>query len=152
MSIPFDIDAGSNEFLYNNAFYTSVIGNNLCEIIRREALPGLKKIASTQEGDRLDKALTKTRKGFFTLNNDIYVPMHNFKSCSDYFRAGAVAPIIHQIRVPTIVLHARDDLIIPVTFAPIEAIKQANSQVMLAFTKRGNHACHISGWFWPTHW
>jgi predicted alpha/beta-fold hydrolase len=72
----------------------------------------------------------------------VMVPMHGFASVRDYYDRTTAAPWLPAIRVPTLVVHAEDDPIIPgATVRP--ALAAASAAVQVARTDHGGHA----GWF-----
>lgn len=78
--------------------------------------------------------------------------MYGFKNVQEYYNKTSVGPIIHQVRVPTIVLNAYDDQICAGELAPIPQATAKGSKLMVAMTKRGNHAAHLAGLIKPYNW
>ncbi len=76
----------------------------------------------------------------------VVAPMHGYGSAEDYYARASAGPLVRHIRVPTLVLHAEDDPLVPADsvrpwlrpgpFALPDAIEQG-------WTERGGHV----GWF-----
>lgn len=65
-------------------------------------------------------------------------PHFGFRGASDYCRQASSASLLSAIRVPTLVLHAEDDPIVPLPDAARRAL-QDNAAVRLCVTPRGGH-------------
>ena len=72
----------------------------------------------------------------------VVAPMHGFVNAADYYRAASSGPYLSKIRVPTLLVHAADDPMVPdFTVRPwIAGLPQA---VEVAWSDRGGHL----GWF-----
>lgn len=68
---------------------------------------------------------------------------HGFAGADDYYQKSASLNVIDRIRIPTLILHSKDDPFIP--FAPLRHPAVAgNPYVLLVGTKRGGHVAFIS--------
>jgi predicted alpha/beta-fold hydrolase len=66
-------------------------------------------------------------------------PLHGFRDADDYWRRASSAPWLAQIRVPTLVLNAKNDPFLPRS-ALESAARKASSDVVLEFPATGGHA------------
>jgi predicted alpha/beta-fold hydrolase len=74
----------------------------------------------------------------------VMVPMHGFRDVSHYYDTTRAGPWLRKIRVPTLMVHAEDDPIIPGwTVAP--ALREVGPAVEVAWTKRGGHVGWLDG-------
>ncbi len=74
----------------------------------------------------------------------VMVPMHGFRDVPHYYDTTRAGPWLGAIRVPTLMLHAEDDPIIPGwTVAP--ALRDAGPAVEIAWTKHGGHVGWLDG-------
>ena len=64
-------------------------------------------------------------------------PLGNFESTEHYYTVATVTPILDQIRIPTLILAAQDDPLIP--FAIFEDARLSDSTLLYA-PERGGHA------------
>jgi predicted alpha/beta-fold hydrolase len=77
------------------------------------------------------------------LFDDLYTaPRGGFHDAVDYYRRAAALPLIPQIRVPTLIVTARDDPFI--TFEPFDALPAAQ-HITVHVTERGGHLGFL-GW------
>jgi predicted alpha/beta-fold hydrolase len=68
---------------------------------------------------------------------------HGFTNAEDYYYRSSSLRVIHDISVPTLIVHAEDDPFIPFTPLRDEAFA-ANPYILLLETKRGGHVAFIS--------
>lgn len=117
------IEAKSN-FIYNRSFVAS-----LKQKLRRVqklrpdvySLEPLKKLRTVRDFDRA------------------YTAVHGgFRDVEDYYNRSSSLPLIKQIRVPTLIIHAQDDPFIPFDSFLDESIA-ANEFVILLTPKTGGH-------------
>ena len=93
-----------------------------------EALPtaGLPKTASIWEFDEVYTA-----------------PAFGFADAEDYYRQCSAARFLHDIRVPTLVLHARDDPFIPFEAFNLAALRE-NPWISFLSPPHGGHVAFVS--------
>jgi predicted alpha/beta-fold hydrolase len=72
----------------------------------------------------------------------VIVPMHGFASVDDYYRQASAGPWVRKIRVPTLLLHAEDDPMVPPDCVR-PWVERAPSAVDQRWSERGGHI----GWF-----
>jgi len=98
---------------------------------------------------------TKMNTHFKTLKNfdeKITAPLHGFVDASDYYSNSSCRQYLHLIRVPTLLLQAKDD-----PFMTNDLLPEPNelpAQVILEVFENGGHVGFISGRFpWnPQYW
>jgi hypothetical protein len=66
-------------------------------------------------------------------------PLHGFRDADDYWVRASSAPWLSEIRVPTLLLNARNDPFLP-TAALERASARASDRVVLEFPRSGGHA------------
>ncbi len=70
-------------------------------------------------------------------------PAFGFADARDYYAKASSLPLIRNIRLPTLIIHAEDDPFIP--FAPLRDPSIAtNPYVLLIATERGGHVAFVS--------
>jgi uncharacterized protein len=72
----------------------------------------------------------------------VIVPMHGFASVEDYYRRASAGPFVRDIRVPTLLLHAEDDPMVPPDCVR-PWLDDAPRAVEQRWSDRGGHI----GWF-----
>jgi predicted alpha/beta-fold hydrolase len=119
------LDRGVNRRLYTRVFLTTLKAKVFAKIaLRHLAL------------DERRLARVRTLREF----DDLYTaPLHGFRDADDYWRRASSAPWLAQVRVPTLVLNAKNDPFLPRN-ALESAARQASSDVVLEFPATGGHA------------
>jgi len=132
VSAPLDIaaagealDRGLNRLLYTRMFLATLKPKSLAKL---EIFPGL------YDGARL--RATRTFREFDDL---VTAPLHGFRDADDYWARASSAPHLERIRVPTLILNARNDPFLPEE-ALLAATRNAAASVVLEFPRTGGHA------------
>ena len=88
------------------------------------------------------------------LDEGFTIKIHpQFKSVIEYYNASSCLDYVEGITVPTLVMHSKDDPVVPVDCVPIDEC-QANPNIITALTRRGSHVCyfmHAGTRRWYTH-
>lgn len=75
----------------------------------------------------------------------IIVPMHGFRDVDAYYEAASSGPWLSRIEVPTLVVHADDDPMVPgSTVRP--SLASASRAVEVEMSAHGGHIGWVSGW------
>ncbi|MBX7221205.1 MAG: alpha/beta fold hydrolase [Blastocatellia bacterium] len=76
--------------------------------------------------------------------DDVYTgPYSGFRDATDYYNQSSSRQFIPQIKVPTMILHAKDDPFVP--YAPLECAEvRANPNVHLLATDKGGHVAFLA--------
>ncbi|HEV8139010.1 MAG TPA: alpha/beta fold hydrolase [Pyrinomonadaceae bacterium] len=70
-------------------------------------------------------------------------PAFGFNGVDDYYRKASSRPYIGRIRIPTLIIHAKDDPFIP--FEPLtDPSIEANPFVLVMATEKGGHVAFVS--------
>jgi predicted alpha/beta-fold hydrolase len=80
----------------------------------------------------------------------VTAPLHGFRDVEHYWSTAASGPWLEHIRVPTLVLNARNDPFLP-EHALLAAARKAAQCVMLEFPRTGGHVGFLSGPFPGRH-
>ena len=65
-------------------------------------------------------------------------------STAQYYYEASCLQKVRDIKVPTLVLHSKDDPIVPIDCLPIDEC-EANRNIITAVTDRGGHVCYFMG-------
>lgn len=71
-------------------------------------------------------------------------PIHGFEGADDYYRRSSSARFLANVRVPTLLLQARDDPFLPEAALPLEEMRQ-NPWLRAVVTDRGGHVGFVEG-------
>jgi predicted alpha/beta-fold hydrolase len=75
-------------------------------------------------------------------DGEVIAPMHGFASADDYYARASAGPFVRHIRVPTLLVHAEDDPMVP-AHTVRSWLRDAPGALQQAWTRRGGHV----GWF-----
>lgn len=78
----------------------------------------------------------------------VTAPLHGYRDTDDYWTRASSKPLLRAIRVPTLVLNARDDPFLPEAALPDAG--EVSATVTIEFPSRGGHVGFVSGPF-PGH-
>ena len=86
-----------------------------------------------------------TLKTFRDFDDYVTAPLHEFAGVDDYYTRSSCGPYLLDIRIPTLIIHAKDD-----PFSSVEAIPtvdQLSPIVSLELSARGGHVGFVQGTF-----
>lgn len=75
-------------------------------------------------------------------DNVVTAPLHGFRDTDDYWTRASAKPHLAGIRVPTLLVNARDDPFLPGNALPTE--REVSSAVKLEFPARGGHVGFVT--------
>jgi uncharacterized protein len=119
------LDRGLNRFLYTRHFLSTLKPKSLAKL---EAFP-----------DLFEKEKVRAARTFREFDNLVTAPLHGFRDTDHYWAAAACAPYLAGIRVPTLVLNARNDPFLPEQDL-VRSAQKAAACVVLEFPPTGGHA------------
>ncbi|MDQ5847644.1 MAG: alpha/beta fold hydrolase [Pseudomonadota bacterium] len=119
------LDRGLNRFLYTRHFLSSLKPKSLAKLA---LFP-----------DLYDKDKVRAARTFREFDNLVTAPLHGFRDTDDYWTSAACAPYLEHIRVPTLVLNARNDPFLPEQDL-LKAARKTAPCVVLEFPRTGGHA------------
>jgi uncharacterized protein len=108
--------------------------------LRKTSLAKLKRYPGLFDAERVRKA--RTLRDF---DNAFTAPLHGFRDTDDYYTQASAKPLLAAIRVPTLLVNARDDPFLPESALPTE--RDVSSAVKLEFPAKGGHVGFVSGPF-----
>ena len=93
--------------------------------------------------DLYDSSGLRRIRSIEQFDNRYIAPMFGFADADDYYAKASALPLIGRIRIPTLIIHAKDDPFVP--FAPLRNPAIAmNPYVMLLATERGGHVAFMA--------
>lgn len=102
---------------------------------------------------RIDPAAVKRCRTLREFDDAVTAPVHGFHSATDYWETQSCANFLRAVRRPTLLLHAADDPLVPVSAWPADAIDRS-SWLRGELLHRGGHVAFIAqdGWLRPRRW
>ena len=116
------------------------------ETLKASSLAKLERHPELYDADRVRRS--RTLREF---DNVVTAPLHGFRDTDDYWTRASAKPLLANIRVPTLVINARDDPFLPESALPTQL--EVSDAVKLEFPARGGHVGFVSGPFpGNLHW
>ena len=98
-------------------------------------------------GDIVDVPLALRARTFAEYDRAVTAPLNGFKDERDYWTRASSAPFLRRIRLPTLLVSALDDPIVPADALPDPA--ELPPAVLAELVPRGGHAAFLAGrWPW----
>jgi predicted alpha/beta-fold hydrolase len=79
----------------------------------------------------------------YEFDDVVTAPLHGFNGAEDYWRRASSKPWLAGIRLPTLVLNARNDPFLPAQALPTPS--QVAASVQLEFPRQGGHVGFVTG-------
>jgi predicted alpha/beta-fold hydrolase len=138
---PLDLAAGGHAIGrgFNRLVYTTMF-------LRSMKPKALRKLA--QHPGLFDREALLAARDLYEFDNIFTAPLHGFRDTEDYWARASAKPHLHRIRIPALVLNARNDPFIPAVSLP-EA-HAVGSHVTLWQPPQGGHVGFPAG-NWPAH-
>ncbi len=138
VSAPVDLQvaAGQLDYGWNKRIYTShFLGTMKPKVIAKIAAHGLE----------LDPHTIRASSTFREIDNLYTAPMHGFRDADDYWIRSSSRHWLRRIKVPTLLINARNDPFFPSHALP--AREDVAETVTLEFPDSGGHVGFVSGRF-----
>ncbi|MFW5947321.1 MAG: hydrolase [Gemmatimonadota bacterium] len=147
VSVPFDLAAGAR------ALEASWIGRAVYTRYFLRTLRPKTVARADLLRDRIDLDAVRRARTLREFDDALTAPLHGFRDAADYYARSSSARFVPAIRVPTLVVHSRDDPFLPASAIP-EAAFAANPFITAVLTDRGGHQGYVAGSlarprFWP---
>jgi predicted alpha/beta-fold hydrolase len=137
VSSPLDLAAGGHalgrgfNMIYTRMFLKTLKHKSLAKL---SAFPGA-----------FDAAAVLNSKTLYEFDNVVTAPLHGFRDTDDYWSRAAGKPLLRGIRVPTLLLNAKNDPFVPAASLPTPA--DVSPSVVLEQPEEGGHCGFVSGAF-----
>jgi predicted alpha/beta-fold hydrolase len=111
--------------------------------LKRGALQKLERFPGLFDAARVRRATTLR-----DFDNVVTAPLHGFRDTDDYWTRASAKPLLGGVRVPLLLVNARDDPFLPEASLPLRS--EVSSAVTLEFPDTGGHVGFVSAPF-PGH-
>ena len=135
VSAPVDLLAGANSLakglnlVYTRMFLSTLIPKSIDKVTHFPELGNAEDIASC--------------KDFFDFDNRVTAPWHGFRDAEHYYAVSSAKPLLRQIAVPTLMIHAKNDPFMGGQYLPQS--HEVSSRVECLFTDHGGHVGFANG-------
>lgn len=142
ISVPYDLEAGSR---FISRGFARVYDRSFLNSLRRKALAKLERYPDLFDRAQLDRA-----NSVFDFDNAVTGPVHGFVDARDYYSKSSSLGYLARIRVPTLLLSARDDPFLPSSVLDRVAVAvRENPTFEVEFLESGGHVGFVGGrWPW----
>ena len=130
------LDLSVNRLLYARHFLATLRPKSLAKLGR---FPGI-----------YDAARVRAARSFYEFDGLVTAPLHGFRDTDDYWARASSGPWLERIRVPTLVINARNDPFLP-EHDLLAAARRASADLVLEFPRTGGHAGFLQGPFPGRH-
>ena len=141
VSAPFDLEAAGH-----------ALGRGFNKVYTRMFLGSLKKKADAKLArfpGSVDAHAMRASRNLYEFDNAVTAPLHGFRDTDHYWQSAGSWPGFAAIRVPTLVINARNDPFMPEK--SLERARGASKHVTFEFPAGGGHAGFLSGPFPGRH-
>ena len=128
------IGKGFNRQVYTRMFLRTMKSRALRKLAQ---YPGL-----------FDRTTLLAARDLYAFDDVFTAPLHGFKGTDDYWSRGSAKPHLHHIRIPALVLNARNDPFVPASSLP--GAHEVGRHVSLWQPGHGGHV-GFPGGRWPGH-
>jgi uncharacterized protein len=128
------IGRGFNRQVYTRMFLRSMTPKALRKLAQHPGLFSREKLLAARD--------------LYDFDNVFTAPLHGFRDTDDYWARGSAKPHLHRIRIPALVLNARNDPFVPAASLPRP--HEVGRHVTLWQPAHGGHVGFPAG-RWPGH-
>lgn len=144
VSVPFDLDSAARQLerglsrIYRNHLLGRLRQAVIAKSARHPAPVPLRELPRLNSFHAFDDAVT--------------APLHGFRDVADYYQRSSSKPFLRHIRIPTLILQARDDPFLPPSALPDDS--ELNEYTRLELSGHGGHVGFVAGNspFHPVYW
>lgn len=146
ISAPLQLESCANRV---NQGFSKVYQNYLLRTMRRNLL---NKIHQQQKaGERWQPQQVRSIATLRDFDEQVTAPIHGFTNAGHYYQSCSGLPLLRQIPIPTLIIHAADDPFM--SQAVIPHPEQLNPMVRYELSQRGGHVGFLHGTPWrPRFW
>jgi hypothetical protein len=126
------VDLAASGACIGQGFNRQVYTRMFLQSMKPKALRKLKQFPGLFDGDALRAA-----KDLYAFDNIFTAPLHGFKNTEAYWRKASAKPGLSRIRIPALVLNARNDPFVPAASLPV--LKDVGDWVTLWQPRDGGH-------------
>ena len=131
ISAPLDLAAAGKAL--DRGLSREIYTRNFLKTLKKKTFDKLRRNQISIDRVRLARART-----FWEFDDMVTAPLHGFLGADDYWARASSGPWLDRIRVPTLVLNARNDPFLPA--AVLDAIGKVPPNLVLEFPRTGGHA------------
>lgn len=141
VSAPFDLERGSRFISHG---FSRVYERHFLVTLRRKASAKLERFPSL-----FDPAAMRGARTLYEFDDVVTAPVHGFRDAHDYYFRSSSLRYLDNIRIPTLLLSARDDPFLPkAVLDQVGEIARRNHALTAEFHEHGGHVGFVCGTPW----
>jgi len=123
------------------------LNQGVSRIYQRYLLRQLKRkvVARLRQGTplplRVNVQQVRQLNSFWAYDNEVTAPLHGFRSASDYYQRASAGPLLGDIELPTLILHAEDDPFMPADL--FSRLPAPSPSVRVEIARHGGHVGYV---------
>jgi hypothetical protein len=135
VSAPLDLAAAGRSL--DRGLSREIYTRRFLRTLKKKTFEKIEKKMIAVDSFRLGNART-----FWEFDDSVTAPLHGFLGADDYWARSSSGPWLGRIRVPTLVLNARNDPFMPPSALDVvaESLRDSGSSAVLEFPRTGGHA------------
>lgn len=137
VSVPLDLAAAGKAL---DSGFNRIYTHHFLISLKRKALGKIKQFPGL-----LDARALVACKSLYEFDNLVTAPLHGFRDADDYWFRSSSKPWLRSVRVPTLLISARNDPFLPASVLPRQI--DVSSFVSLEFPEQGGHVGFMHGAF-----
>ncbi len=143
VSAPLDLAAADRAL--SHGFPRLAYAEHFLRTLKRKSLAKL-----DRHPGLFDAARVRAARTLYEFDDAVTAPLHGYRDAADYYARASSGPVLKHVRVPTLVLNARNDPFLPGE-ALERATREASPHVLLEFPDTGGHVGFVSPRFPGRH-
>jgi predicted alpha/beta-fold hydrolase len=145
VSVPYDLEAGAR--LMEHGFARLYVRHFLATLVAKTT----RKLELYP--DLCDATKLRAARSFFDFDDALTGPVHGFTGAHEYYHQSSSIHFIRDIRVPTLLMNARNDPFLPPTvLETVRGLAKDNSQLFIEFPPTGGHVGWVTGQPWAARY
>lgn len=118
--------------------FNRVYTRHFLNTLKASAAEKLKRFPGLFDEQRMRRA-----RNLYEFDDTVTAPLHGYLGADDYWKRASAKPLLSGIRVPTLVLNARNDPFLPAHALPND--NQVSAKVTLDQPREGGHVGFVTG-------
>ena len=137
VSVPLDLAAAG---IALDIGFNQVYSRHFLVSLKKKAFDKLTQFPGLLDADALNKCST-----IYDFDNIVTAPLHGFRNTDEYWHYSSSKQWLPHIRIPTLIINARNDPFMPAHVLP--TLQEVSVTVQLEFPEQGGHAGFMQGPF-----
>ncbi len=117
ISVPFDLGVAAHRI---DAGFGRLYGQHFLPTLKQKMLE-----KAAGHPDWIDPAAVARITSYIQFEDEVFAPIHHFKDAKDYWTQCSAQYFLEGIRLPTLIIHAKDDPFLPGEHLPMQKMRES---------------------------